>query len=113
MDHLSEDQITELRQELERQLVRLERSMRVTEEAARPVQLDQTAVGRLSRMDAMQNQALTRNLQERELIKHALLLQALERLDAGVYGICGECAAAIDFDRLFVYPEAPGCAACA
>ncbi len=113
MDHLSGDQVAELREELERQLVRLERSMRVTEEAARPVQLDQTAVGRLSRMDAMQNQALTKNLQERELIKHALLIEALERLDAGTYGTCSECAGAIAFDRLFVYPEAPNCATCA
>lgn len=32
----------------------------------RPVALDQTAVGRLSRIDSLQNQGLTRNLQERE-----------------------------------------------
>jgi DnaK suppressor protein len=113
MDHLSKIQRTELRTELQRQLRRLERSMKVTEEAARPVKLDQTAVGRLSRMDALQNQALTKNLQERELIKYALLEGALERLESGTYGTCSECAGAIPFERLLVFPEAPSCGRCA
>jgi len=113
MDHLTETQLTELRTELQRQLTRLERSMKVTEEAARPVKLDQTAVGRLSRMDALQNQALTKNLQERELIKYALLEQALERLESGTYGTCSDCAGPIPFERLLVFPETPSCGRCA
>ena len=48
-EHLSEDQVADLRHELERQLARLEKSMKVTDEALRTVELDQTAVGRLSR----------------------------------------------------------------
>lgn len=112
MDHLSDRQVVELREELDRQLARLERSMKVTEVAARPVQLDQTAVGRLSRMDEMQNQALTKNLQEREQIKAAMLKQALERLDAGTYGTCWDCAGPIPFERLLVFPETPSCGQC-
>lgn len=112
MNHLSDSQVAELREELDRQLTRLERSMIVTEEAARPVQLDQTAVGRLSRMDEMQNQALTKNLHEREQIKAAMLTQALERLDAGTYGACLDCAGPIPFERLMVFPETPSCGHC-
>jgi hypothetical protein len=44
---LPPDMIAEFRAELERQLARLERSMLVSEEAVRPVELDQRAVGRL------------------------------------------------------------------
>jgi DnaK suppressor protein len=62
MGHLTLDQIDELRSELEEQLVRLERSMRLTEKAMEPVELDQTAVGRLSRIDSLQNQGMTQNL---------------------------------------------------
>jgi len=112
MDHLSDSQLVELREELDRQVARLERSMKVTEEAARPVQLDQTVVGRLSRMDEMQNQALTKNLREREQIKAALLKQALERLDVGTYGTCLDCAGPIPVERLFVFPETPTCGHC-
>jgi len=76
MNHLDPQQIEELKEELQRQLQSLERSARVTGEAARPVQLDQTSVGRLSRMDSIQNQSLSRNLQEREGAKLALILAA-------------------------------------
>ena len=109
---LSAEQLAELRDELERQLRRLRRSMKTTEEAARPVELDQTAVGRLSRMDAIQNQHLTKNLQEREEMSFAAIRKALKRLDAGTYGPCSECGEPIGFDRLFVMPEAEDCGQC-
>lgn len=112
MNHLSKDQLTELRAELERQLGRLKRSMRVSDEALRPVELDQTAVGRLSRMDSLQNQSMTRNLHQREQVKLAHIHQALDRLDGGSYGLCVECGAEVPFERLFVFPEAPTCQAC-
>lgn len=112
MNHLTSDQVDELRGELERQLERLERSMQVTEEAMEPVELDQTAVGRLSRIDSLQNQGLTRNLQERERVKLAHIQGALRRLADGTYGLCVTCGAPLPFGRLYVVPEAPTCASC-
>jgi hypothetical protein len=47
--HLTLDQLDKLRAELERQLKKLQRSMRTTTRAMKPVQPDQSAVGRLSR----------------------------------------------------------------
>jgi len=111
--HLSAGQLTELREELERQLARLERSMKVTDEAARPVELDQTAVGRLSRMDSIQNQSLSRGLQDREASRLAQIQGALARMERGDYGRCEGCGAPIPFERLFIFPEAASCAACA
>ena len=113
MNHLTTAQVAELTRVLESDLAKLERSMRVTDEAMEPVELDQSAVGRLSRMDSLQNQGLTRNLQERERVKLGLIVAALERIDASTYGVCAECGAAIPFERLLVFPEAPTCAACA
>lgn len=110
---LTDEQVAELAEILDRDLRGLERSMRVTDEAMRPVELDQTAVGRLSRIDSLQNQGLTRNLQEREQAKLGLLVAALRRLEAGAYGVCTECGASIAFGRLLVVPETPTCAECA
>jgi DnaK suppressor protein len=112
MSHLTPDEIAEIRSQLERQLARLERSMRVTDTAAEPVTLDQSAVGRLSRIDSLQNQAMARNLQERERIKLAHIQGALRRMDEGTYGVCVECGRELPFGRLLVLPEAPTCAAC-
>jgi DnaK suppressor protein len=113
VSHLGPQQLDELSREIQRQLERLERSMRVTKEAAAPVELDQTSVGRLSRMDSLQNQGLTRNLHEREELKLALLKEALARLEAGTYGLCVSCGGEIRFERLYVFPEAPTCSSCA
>ena len=83
MSHLTETQIAEFRAELERQLAKLEKSMTVTDKALKTVELDQGAVGRLSRMDSLQNQSLARGLRERESVRLALIQGALRRLEAG------------------------------
>lgn len=111
-DHLTPAQRDELRAELDRQLRKLTRSMRTTTRALRPVQLDQTSVGRLSRIDQLQTQGLTKGLQEREQAKLAQINEALKRLAEGNYGRCVVCGADIAFERLLVFPEAPNCAAC-
>jgi len=112
VDHLDPDQRQHLRDELERQLTRLERSMKISEAATETVELDQTAVGRLSRMDSLQNQSLAKNLAEREQAKLAHLLEALKRWEAGVYGVCTECREPVAFGRLLIMPESPTCASC-
>jgi len=113
MDHLTPEQIEALREQLDADLGRLERSMRATGEALEPVKLDQTAVGRLSRIDALRSQGLTRNLQERERVRLAQIQGAFRRMDSGKYGVCVDCGEAVPFGRLYVMPETPSCASCA
>ncbi len=86
--------------------------MRASDEALRPVELDQTTVGRLSRIEALQNQGLAKNLHEREEVRLALVERALARMESGTYGLCTECGGPLPFERLFVFPEAATCAAC-
>lgn len=112
MSHLTPAQIEELTSLLDGALRKLERSMRSTEEALRPVALDQSAVGRLSRIDSLQNQGLTRNLQEREQAKLGQVITAFQRLEAGTYGLCTECNGEISYERLEVFPETPTCTGC-
>ncbi|HUG39555.1 MAG TPA: TraR/DksA family transcriptional regulator [Longimicrobiales bacterium] len=112
MKHLTSEQIDDLTSALDSALRKLERSMRTTEEALRPVKLDQSAVGRLSRIDSLQNQGLTRNLQEREQAKLGQVITAFQRLEAGTYGICTECGGEVPFERLEVFPETPTCTSC-
>lgn len=110
---LTSEQTEELEELLLRALAKLEESMELTEEAARPVELDQTAVGRLSRMDSLQNQAMSSNLQDRERDRLAGIVAALKRIEDGTYGVCRECGEPIQYGRLLVVPEAATCSACA
>ena len=112
MSHLTDAQRTELRSELEEQLAKLQKSMAVTDQALRPVELDQTSVGRLSRMDSLQSQGMAKGLRERETLKLAMIREALERLDAGTYGICTACGGTVAFGRLIVFPESGTCGGC-
>lgn len=81
-------------------------------DAAKPVALDQTAVGRLSRMDSLQTQHLSADLHNRTQARHAQLIDALSRFDQGTYGSCLTCNAPIPYGRLVVMPEARTCASC-
>ena len=109
---LTKAQLDELRAELEKELKRLERSMKVTEAASKPVRLDQASVGRLSRMNELQNQQMSAGLHEREEIRHLAIIDALSRMEKGTFGRCSKCGADIAYGRLMVFPEARTCAAC-
>lgn len=76
------------------------------------VTLDQTAVGRLSRMDALMNEGLSQGSEARAAEDLNLVEDALARLDAGTYGFCHSCDRPIPVDRLLVIPEARDCASC-
>jgi DnaK suppressor protein len=77
------------------------------------VELDQTRVGRLSRQDALQSQALSVAALERHRAEIARLRAALARIDEGEYGWCGECGCAIPQGRLEIDPAADYCVDCA
>lgn len=76
------------------------------------VELDQQAVGRLSRMDALQNQAMAQATARRRMVERQRIMAALDRLDSGEYGYCTECGDEIAPARLATDPAIPRCAAC-
>lgn len=82
-------------------------------EAQAPVELDQTRQGRLSRMDAMQGQAMARATDARRRQQISALKAALARIDAGEFGECMECAEPIAAARLASNPAITLCIDCA
>jgi len=110
---LSPAQVEEIRTELLRALTRLERSMKISGAAARPGDLEQDTVGRLSRIDALQNQGLTQSLHERERAHLSNITAALLRIEEGSFGVCTACGGGIPFERLVIFPETRTCAGCA
>lgn len=86
---------------------------RAAVESTQTVSLDQSSVGRLSRMDAMQSQAMALAGKRRCEIQLQRIRAALERLDNGEYGNCAVCEGEIDQRRLRVDPANPLCVDCA
>ncbi len=83
------------------------------QEAAQPVELDQTAIGRVSRMDALQQQAMAQAAQQRRHIQLQRIESALQRLENSKFGWRLRCEEEISRKRLDVDPTAPLCIACA
>jgi DnaK suppressor protein len=77
------------------------------------VVLDQQAVGRLSRMDAMQRQAMAEARARRIVARRARIEAALGRIRDGEFGWCAECGEEIAEARLNLDPAVPTCIRCA
>jgi len=82
-------------------------------ESANTVTLDQSSVGRLSRIDAMQQQAMALAGQERQDDVLQRIQAALIRIDEGAYGDCVECLSPIPVARLEIDPAVECCVNCA
>lgn len=82
------------------------------EEAAAPVELDQARQGRLSRMDAMQQQAMAQARLERAQLELTRIDATLKRLDTDDYGYCSKCFQEIEPARLMVNPTFVHCKKC-
>lgn len=91
----------------------IERLSRISADQRGPVELDQSRVGRLSRMDALQAQAMSKATETRRLQELKRIEAALSRLDQGDFGFCVTCGEDISPARLVNDPTTPVCVDCA
>lgn len=78
-----------------------------------PVELDQSRMGRLTRMDAMQQQAMTQAASRLLEMEQGRIRTALDRLASGDYGYCIQCDEEIAEGRLNADPSILICIECA
>lgn len=91
----------------------LEADLEAGADAAATVELDQTRVGRVSRVDALQAQAMSQAANRRRALMLTRIDAALERLERGEYGDCVACGEPIAAARLEADPTVLRCIACA
>lgn len=94
-------QIHECREEIEQ-----------LKELTKPIAPDK-AIGRLSRMDAINNKAVNDSALRENRKKLQKLERALERTDSNDFGICSKCGSEIPFGRLEFMPYTTRCVSCA
>ena len=95
--------------ELESELVE---SLQSTQDSAKAVELDQEAFGRVSRIDAIQQQQMSKAYRERLRTRLQQVRGALSAIERGEYGYCTVCEEPITRDRLAIRPESPVCVEC-
>ncbi len=111
MNGLSAEQVAELRGDLDALRDELDLLLGIAEEGARPIELEQP-IGRLSRMDAMQQREMAMANQAAHQQRRSVIDEAYESLEDGSYGLCATCARPIPFNRLKAIPETPSCLTC-
>ena len=103
-------------EQFRKQLISLKSELQEMEkeyvEAGKTVELDQTRVGRISRMDAMQSQQMALESARRRQ-HHILKIEgALRRIESGEYGYCFVCGEEIVVERLIADPTSTRCMGC-
>lgn len=98
---------------LEEQREEVRALLEASAESGRTVELDQTRVGRLSRMDAMQSQAMAAETERRRGHELRRIEAALKRIAEEEFGYCLSCGEDIPRKRLELDPTTPICVDCA
>ena len=110
MNHGKQNQFKSL---LKERLDELSKLSSDSAQARKPVELDQQSIGRLSRQDALQQQAMANAQEVRRKNEMTKIKNALQRLSDGEYGWCVSCGEEIAVKRLEIDPTATFCAECA
>ncbi len=110
---MNEKEQARFRERLEAELIALDQDDTLGREGQSTVKLDQQAVGRLSRMDALQGQAMANATQARRSAQRQRIMATFARMEEGEFGYCLECGEEIASKRLALDPTVPTCISCA
>ena len=110
---MEKSQSERFRHLIEARLTALQDEDRLGVDAQATVQLDQQSVGRLSRMDALQQQAMAKATAARRQTEATALRAALGRIDDGTFGECEDCGEDIAPRRLELALAITRCIECA
>jgi DnaK suppressor protein len=109
---MTSEEKVQLREAIERKIAESHQSISDLRQATQPMGLD-SAIGRVSRMDYINNKAIS----EAELQKAEANLKALERwlsiYDTDQFGRCTRCGQEININRLLLMPASTRCINCA
>ncbi len=110
--YMDDERLAFFRKRLEVLELKIEENMSTNKDDSYVVKLD-SSIGRLSRMDALQNQQMALELKRRQENQLLRIKNAIKRMDKGQYGLCGKCKNPIDEERLEIFPDTFTCINCA
>lgn len=109
---LSSEQKEQLKQKIIKKLAFIAEDIADLKEATKPI-APENAIGRISRMDAINNKSVNEAALRTSIAKEAKLKHAIEIVDTEEFGKCTRCKRDIPFERLFAMPESDKCIDCA
>ena len=104
--------IDKIKQSIENEIKDLKILSKNSKVSRNPVELDQQSIGRLTRIDAIQQQQLQIASEKNRLNRINLLNATLKRIETGNFGYCIICEEDIPFKRLLIDPVVIKCTTC-
>ncbi|MFO7812498.1 MAG: TraR/DksA family transcriptional regulator [Pelovirga sp.] len=111
MMELSTAELQHFAEKLQQLKIEIEQLLSDSVDSSRPVDLG-LSIGRLSRVDALQQQAMAKANREAHQRRLVLIDAALRTLKSGRFGLCRSCEEPISLKRLEARPETPFCLEC-
>lgn len=112
MAHLTQRQMEDFRRRLQAAKEAADALLESSAAGSKPVEASGSTIGRLTRMDAIQVQAMEQMNRRQLEIRRQQVEAALRSFEDGTYGLCRNCRGPIALQRLEALPEAPFCMAC-
>ena len=109
---MTEEQKQQIRNKIAELVQDTEKRIDDLKELTKPISPD-NAIGRISRMDAINNKSVNEAGLRSAESKLKKLHRATEELDKNEYGLCTRCGNDIRFERLLFLPESTRCVNCA
>ncbi len=104
--------IEKIRRLFEDEILKTEKSVSRYEELAQPISPD-NAIGRVSRMDAINNKSVMDAALQKAKERLAGLKRNLEKIGTDDFGVCPKCNGQIQIERILLAPESSFCVNCA
>lgn len=104
--------VDEIRKKIEEEISKTTQLISDYKEQSKPVSLD-NSIGRISRMDAINNKSITESALRQAEGKLSKLIQALDNIGKPDFGKCIKCKQPIPIGRILLMPESNKCVNCA
>lgn len=109
---MNEQQRLEAKQSIEESIRSTQKDIVSLKELTRPIS-PENAIGRVSRMDAINNKSVNEAALRSAISKLALLTSALNRVHNDDFGLCIRCKTPIPIQRILILPQSNRCVHCA
>jgi len=109
---MTPEQRKELKAQVVKRIADIELSIKSLEKTSKPIEPDR-AIGRLTRMDAIQIQQMQEANLNTARNNISKLNESLKQIDEDKFGHCHYCQEMIGFERLKALPESNMCIKCA
>lgn len=102
----------EIKRKITDEIVKAKEQIQIYQDMTKPVAPD-VAIGRISRMDAINNKSVTESALRQAEDKLSKLEMVFSKLGSPDFGICIKCKTQIPIGRIMIRPESMYCVNCA